>query len=79
MKIKSTIYIIIVFALIGCNTLQDKDITVIDDIKLGVKKDSLDIQFLKKHMLLQGTYTKVFFDNYDEIENNKINYRSKLI
>lgn len=72
MKIKFIIHTLTVFALIACNKIQDKDITIIDNIKLGVKKDSLDMQFLKKYMLLQGNYTKVFFDNYDEIENNKI-------
>lgn len=57
--------------LVGCNKLDKKSLTVIDDINIGVPKDSLTVQFYMKNILQKELYTKSFFEDYNDIENYK--------
>ena len=58
---------------ISCKKISLKDLTVIDDIKLGMNEDAFNSQLDSLHIKQEVFYTKVIFTNLDEVDNDRVN------
>ena len=58
--------------LMACNNVEKEDLTIIDNIQLAVNADSLNKQFYKNKILQKALYTKTFFEDVEELDQNKI-------
>ena len=70
-KIWAVIFCLLLFA--SCQRINPKDITIIDGIQLGMNEDAFNSQLDSLHIRQEIFYTKVLFDNLDEVDNTRVN------
>lgn len=71
-KTNIKLFVITVILLSSCSNIDKKEITIVDDIVLGLRKKDMFTQ-IDSLGLIKNTYlTKSFFSNIDEIEDNMI-------
>lgn len=71
MKKLNLLFIILI--LFGCHKINDHDLTVVDKIVLGEKKESFYKQLDSLHLKSQTFYCKHLFTDINEINNSRLN------